>query len=270
MDNLCVTSSGKRYATDFFIRLIQCPQWLTASIAMSTFQLPLNITLRDEAVFDNFVLSENALLITILKNFVHNKTEPFIYCYGDAGVGKTHLLQACCHAGTEIFYLPLSNYNTLSPTIFDLLEYQHIVCIDDIDAIIGNHEWEESLFYFYNRARDQNVSLLMSAKRPPQQLSCMLPDLQSRLSSALILEIKNLTDEEKKHALQLRAKSRGLHLSEESSYYLIHHYSRNMRDLFAVLAQLDQASLVTKRKITIPFIKFAMQNTAFCAKLPTI
>lgn len=243
---------------------------LPLEIPMSAHQLPLNVKLHDETIFENYIESEQSSILAILKNFVAQKSESFIYCYGKIGVGKTHLLQACCHESSDIFYLPLSDHHNFTSYIFESLEYQKIVCIDDVDVIAGNREWEEALFHFYNRAREKNVFLLVSAKMPPQQLSFLLPDLQSRLTSALILEIKPLTDSDKTYALQLRAKLRGLYLSAEITTYLIQHYSRNMRDLFHVLEKLDTASLIAKRKITIPFVKSVMQDEAFCAMIPPL
>lgn len=237
---------------------------------MPAYQLPLNIKLHDETIFENYVEHSPSSILLTLKNFIEKKSESFVYCYGQTGVGKTHLLQACCHVSNDIFYLPLSDYRHFSSDIFESLEYQKIVCIDDVDAIVGNREWEEVLFHFYNRAQEKNVFLLMSAKMPPQQLSCLLPDLQSRLTSALIMEIKSLTDCEKIKALQLRAKLRGLYLSDEITRYLIQHYSRNMCDLFNVLEKLDHASLTAKRKITIPFMKAVMQDDAFCDMMPAL
>ena len=222
-------------------------------------QLPLSLKLRDDAIFDNFFIGENAQLIATLKKFIFDKSEQFIYCYGEDGVGRTHLLQSCCHAANEngrsLFYLSLATYPELSTDIFEALEDYDCVCIDDVDAIVGNEEWEEALFHFYNRVRENNTQLLVSAKIPPQQLRCILKDLQSRLIWGLVLEIKKLSDENKIQALQLRAQLRGLQLSEDVAHYLIHHYSRNMRDLVSALEKLDQASLAAKRKLTIPFVK---------------
>ncbi|PIZ04545.1 MAG: DnaA regulatory inactivator Hda [Gammaproteobacteria bacterium CG_4_10_14_0_8_um_filter_38_16] len=226
---------------------------------MQTLQLPLHLNLRDDAIFDNYFIGDNAQLVDVLKNFISVAQEQFIYCYGEPGSGRTHLLQACCHEADKknksIFYLSLANYAEFSPTIFDALESQEYVCIDDVDAIVGNMQWEEALFHFYNRAQEKKVSLLVSAQVPPKQLSCVLKDLQSRLSWGLTLGIKNLNDAEKMEALQMRAHLRGFYLSNEVASYLIHHYSRNMRDLFFILEKLDKASLAAKRKLTIPFIK---------------
>jgi len=229
-----------------------------------TLQLPLSLKLRDDSIFDNYFVGNNFQSVEILKAFVSKKSESFIYCYGESGVGRTHLLQACCHAASEnnasIFYLPLMNHSQFLPQIFDDLENQECVCIDDVDAIAGNREWEEALFHFYNRARENKVSLLVSAKNLPKQTNYLLLDLQSRLNNGLILEIKNLSDAEKKQALQMRAALRGINLSDEVCNYLIHHYSRNMRDLFMVFEKLDQASLAAKRRLTTPFVKSVMQN----------
>lgn len=221
---------------------------------MLTHQLPLRLPLRDDAIFDNFFIGKNDQIVATLQTL----DEPFVYCYGESGSGRTHLLQATCHthhAEKNIFYLPLTQYQELSPDIFESLETQDCVCLDDIDAIAGNREWEEALFHFYNRARENNVVLIMSAALPPQSLFFLLPDLKSRLASALILEITPLDDNEKITALRMRANARGLSLSEDVVNYLLHHHSRNMSALMVFLSKCDELSLITKRKITIPFLK---------------
>jgi DnaA family protein len=228
---------------------------------MQTQQLPLSLPLRDEAIFENYFAGRNTQVIAHLTSFISNKAEPFIFCYGDEGSGRTHLLQACCHAvEKKIFYLPLAQHADFSPTILESLETQDYVCLDDVNAVMGNLAWEESLFHFYNRAREEGVSLLMSGNCPPQQLSCALPDLQSRLCTALVLRIETLTDDEKIQALQCRATARGLVLSEEVASYFIHHHSRKMSDLMMLLEKCDTFSLITKRKITIPFVKMVLEK----------
>ena len=61
-------------------------------------------------------------------------------------------------------------------------------------------------------------------------------------------------------ALRLRAVSRGLELSEEAALYLVHRLPREMQSLFAVLDQLDEASLAAQRKLTVPFLRNVLEK----------
>lgn len=222
-------------------------------------QLVLNIRLDDTATFNNFYEADNQLLAACLHKMAKGSGESFVYCWGSSGTGRSHLLQACCHAATQqgrkAAYVPLSHVQALSPEIFNGLEAFSLVCLDDIDGILGNLAWEVALFHFYNRVHDAKTSLLISADRPPQQLPCTLPDLASRLRSALVFQTATLSDEEKLAALQLRAKQRGFILKEKVGRFLLHHESRDFLHLFKLLEKLDQASFVQQRRLTIPFLK---------------
>lgn len=228
-------------------------------------QLALGIGLRDDATFANYFKGSNSQLIECLQDCVAGTGESFIYIWGAVGVGRSHLLQACCHIASQrqhsMAYLPLSENQQLTPAVFDRLEQLSLVCLDDIDAVFGNDAWEEGLFHLYNRIRANQTHLIVVANQPPSQLPCQLPDLQSRLSAGLTFQVQPLTDEQMILALQMRAYHRGLHVSQEVGQYLVRHYPRNMGVLFDVLQQLDRASLIAKRRLTIPFVKQVMQTT---------
>lgn len=221
-------------------------------------QLPLNINLRDDATFENFYTGQNSILISALKSY------PQVYLWGKSGVGKTHLLEATCHLGHQqknsAAYLPLKKHPTFSPEILEGLEFQSIVCLDDLNQVIGIPIWEEALFHFYNRAFAQKTRLILSADLPPQQLDALLPDLKSRLTAGLIFQIKPLSDEEKCCAIQERARYRGLELSKEIASYLLTRHSRNMSELLALLELLDQTTLAAQRKLTIPLIRSVLHK----------
>ena len=227
-------------------------------------QLTLNVNLRDDATFANFIVGANQTLFDCLQTFVDAKSEHFIYLWGDSGAGCSHLLQACCHAvqahEQASLYLDLSKHAELSPSVLGGMEHMALVAFDHIDAVVGMKDWEEALFHFYNRARDCGLRLIVAATVPPKQLPCVLADLQSRLSWGLTFKCVGLSDEEKLMALVHRAKRRGMHLSTEVGNYLLHHYSRDMESLIAVLDQLDNASLKAQRRLTIPFVKLVLQT----------
>jgi DnaA-homolog protein len=222
-------------------------------------QLTLPLQLEDDATFSNFFTGENIHLIEELKKFVGPSChEQFIFLWSLPGGGRSHLLQACCHEMfthvVQIMYLNLADTD-LKPRILHGLESMKLICLDDIHAVLPNPEWAEELFHFYNRARDANTRLLVSANAAPKYLKCALPDLTSRLTSGLVFQLHCLDETQKLAALQLRAQRRGLKLTNEVGQFLLRYYSRDMKKLFVFLEQLDQASLTEKRRLTIPFLK---------------
>ena len=190
--------------------------------------------------------------------------EHMIYLWGSTGAGLSHLLQASCHYLTEhgqnCLYLPLTQANELSPQILQGLDQLSLIAIDDIDAIAGMRDWEEALFHFFNRILHlQNTSVIFSAHNASKQLPFILPDLQSRLNSLLSFHVQSLEDHEKLTVLQIRAKARGLEVTQRVGLFLLNRCSRNMGSLFHILDKLDQASLEAQRKLTIPFVKSVLR-----------
>lgn len=220
-----------------------------------TRQLALNIELSVHHTLENFYPGANRMIIDYLKKNYELQT----YLWGEQGVGKTHLLQACCHAfiqqGLRVAYIPLQDYKKFSPEILNGLEKLDLVCLDDIQAVLAKTEWEEALFHCYNKLRENSAKLITAANAAPKQLTIQLQDLQSRLEAGVIFQIKPLTDEEKLIVLQMAAKAKGLELSDEVAKFLLLHCERGMAQLFAILMQLDKASLTEQRKLTIPFVK---------------
>jgi DnaA-homolog protein len=223
-------------------------------------QLILPLQPPDACYFENFYAGQNAILLNCLQHFSRKLGEPYLYIWGKTGAGCTHLLQACCHAaqqqGFSVAYLPLSSLKkNHSSEILHGLEWVDMVCIDELENIVGDNNWQEALFHFYNRLQEQARFLLAAAKNPPNQLNLSLPDLISRLASGVLFQVRELNDAERLIALQRRADSRGLELSKEVGQFLLQRLPRDSKALFSALTQLDKASLSLKRKLTIPLVK---------------
>ena len=222
-------------------------------------QLPLAVQLNDEATLADFCWGNNALLQQQILHALSGQGERLIYLWGIEGSGKSHLLQACCQAFSayqSAIYLPLHSLKEWGPDILEDLDEQTWIGIDDLDAIAGDPIWEEALFHLYNRVRDnEKTTLIISGKLPPANMSIRLPDLRSRLSWGLVMQLNELNDEDKINTLKWHAKKRGLELPTSVGQFLLNRCARNMHDLNALLNRLDEASLIAQRKITIPFVK---------------
>ncbi|MDF1655412.1 MAG: DnaA regulatory inactivator Hda [Coxiellaceae bacterium] len=227
-------------------------------------QLPLNVSLDDDATFQNFYIGDNAAVVSALRHLVETRSDQAIYVWGASGSGHSHLLQATCHYmqknnGTAM-YLSLSDFAQLSPEIFDGMEQFDLVVLDDIDAIANNMNWQEALFHFYNRAKQFDTQLAFAARGAPRALPWMLADLQSRLSHGLVFHLQPLSDKQKIAAVSLRAKNRGLELSPGVGQFLLNHYQRDMSALFQLLERLDVASIAAQRKLTLPFVRQVLSD----------
>lgn len=226
-------------------------------------QLALGVHLQDDANFENFYCapdSESAQVIAALQRQIISDDETCLFLWGQSGVGLSHLLQASCHyaqaQGLKVQYLPLKELVNLSPeTLFDGLELLDLVCLDDLEAVIGQPHWEQALFTLYNRLKDTGKRLLIAARQGPHELTIELPDLKSRLSWGLVFQLSAMTDLQKQKALQLRARLRGMELNEELAQFILHRAPRDTHELFRCLGRLDDASLAEQRKLTIPFVK---------------
>lgn len=226
-------------------------------------QLPLGLSLRDEATFSNFYAGKNAEMVTELKNTASGQGERIIYLCGTRGQGCSHLLQASCHEAQQhqltSAYLPLSSLLAISPEVLSGFETFSLVCIDDLHLAAGHPEWEEALFHFYNRIYDAGGRIVMAANDLPKSINIGLPDLVSRLSWGIVFQLHPLTDEEKLAVLTMRANHRGISLPEEVGKYILTHCPRHMGTLFAALDALDKASLAAQRRLTVPFVKEVLQ-----------
>lgn len=182
-----------------------------------------------------------------------------IYLWGDRGTGKSHLLQAACTLAAsrqkKVIYIPLQKKAQISPELLNGMESLDLVCIDDIDKAAGDAEWELALFNLYNRLAALQKTLIVSASSSPGGLSLQLADLKSRLAAGVTWHLSNLDEKDRLLALQERAKVRGFELSDEVIDFLSRRVARDMHSLFNWLDRLDQATLVSKKKLTVPFVR---------------
>ncbi|HSY96397.1 MAG TPA: DnaA regulatory inactivator Hda [Steroidobacteraceae bacterium] len=222
-------------------------------------QLALGVRLRADAVFDSFWPGPNGEIVAALRA---PSTTP-LWLWGAAGSGKTHLLQAvCAAAGESAAYFPLARSLALPPEALAGFERSAVLCIDDADAVAGDLAWEKALFRVFNEAAELRTRLIFAAAAPPRQAEWRLEDWRSRAAASVVYQLRELDDAGRIEALRLRAAQRGLQLPYETSEYLLKRMPRDLRSLFEVLDLLDEASLAAQRRLTIPFIRDALEKLA--------
>ncbi len=222
-------------------------------------QFPLHFEFRANQTFDDFFAGENEPIVKDLKQCVLGNGAQQIFLWGKSGQGKSHLLQACCHYAQQherqSFYFDLSRYRRHRPAILMGLDDYDVVCLDNVDWIVGQEKWEQALCEFMQRHYDRGHQLIISATCLPNYMTIKTPDLKTRLSWGLMLQLKTLVNTHSIDALIFKADAMGFEISPQVGRFLMIQHQSELDGLWHLLDKLDRASLAAKRKLTVPFLK---------------
>jgi DnaA family protein len=246
-------------------------------------QLPLGVRIPDRAVFESFLPAKNLQAVEHVARVAAGLgtaagvgvdvgtgqvaggvgAQAVTWLCGPVSAGKTHLLQAIvARAGKtgRAGYFPLTELAPLGVGVLEGLTALECVCLDDLDRVVGQLEWERSLFGLLREIQERDGRLVVAAKAPPALLTWALPDLGSRFTAAAIFQLRELDEGEQQEALQLRARVRGFEVPDDTARWLQRRFPRDMRTLYELLDTLDEAALVAQRRLTIPFIRTVLKE----------
>ncbi len=194
-------------------------------------QLLLDIKPASPPTLRNFITGRNAETLASLTAAInHTAQSNFIYLWGEAGSGKSHLLQAC--------------------------KTQNLTVVDDVHLL--DNAAQIALFNHYNQLKENNGNLITSGLHAPTQMG-LRDDLATRLAWGLVYQLHPLNDAEKSLALQNHAKERGIRLPNEVVDYCLRYLRRDLSTLMATLDALDEWSLTTKKPVTVPMLRQLLQ-----------
>lgn len=227
-------------------------------------QLLLGVRLRDSSVFASFFAGPNRGVVDALRVLAPGTLPPCVYLHGASATGKSHLLQAVCadaaQRGLTAAYLPLIELTRIGAEALVGWGELDIVCIDDIDRVAGDRAWNRALFALHQQLEERRGKLLVASASAPAALGMRLPDLASRLAGGTMLTLAPLSEPDQISALQLHAQLRGFELPSETATFMLRRLPRDMATLCRVLGELDEASLIEQRKLTVRFVGEVMKR----------
>jgi len=225
-------------------------------------QLPLGLRLPREPDLAAFVPGSNAAALAAVQQMSAGTGEPYLYLWGEASSGKTHLLLAACRAvevrGGAVQYLDLGRHAELHPDLLQGLESLDLVGLDQLQAVAGDNAWEQALFDLFNRLRAAGVRLLAVGDRAAAELPLALPDLRSRLTWGPGFRLRPLDDAGRLELLQRSAAARGMRLETAAARYILHHCPRDPHSLETLLERLDRITLAEQKRLSIALIRQAL------------
>jgi len=213
-------------------------------------QLALELASPPAPTLDNFVIGANAEVAAALRMLVRGAGgERFVYLWGGAGSGRTHLLRATLQA--------LQAVGRTVHAGLDAVGADDVLGVDDVDRL--DAPAQVKLFNIYNGLKDGSGVLLATGPLPPARLA-LRPDLLTRLAWGLVYEVHALSEDDRRAALSDYAKSRGFVLPTEVADYLLVRVPRDLSSLRALVDTLDRLSLERKRAVTVPLAREVLQQ----------
>ena len=224
-------------------------------------QLIFPFQINQKASFDSFFCSpENKNLMTRLADIAISQDANELIIYGEKGSGKSFLMQAICNelssSEKQFAFIPMKKALNMGVEIFQNLGSLDTVCIDDLQLILANQEWETALFNLINECQQSNCSLILSlGGTQPVEESIVLPDLLSRIKRMEFIALHAVQDELFNEAIVFVTQQLEIKIENAELEFLLKHQTRKFSLLVENIIALDKQAASLKRKITIPLIK---------------
>jgi DnaA-homolog protein len=205
-----------------------------------------------------FYAASNGEVLELVRSLASSDTPRMAYLHGAPESGKSHLLQGAATLAREqgriSAYIAFGE-SGIQHTVLAQLNPGATLCLDDLERIAGDPDWERSLLDLYERSQHAQGRLLFAASMPPSAIGIKLADLVSRLGAQPVYRVNVLSPAQRAQALTWEAQRRGLIIAPATVEWLMRRVPRGTRALFDLLDQLDRASLEEGRKVTIPFLR---------------
>ncbi|MBO5666937.1 MAG: chromosomal replication initiator protein DnaA, partial [Firmicutes bacterium] len=229
------------------------------------------LNLNPRYIFSTFVVGKNnefahAVSLAVANNpsKVHNP----LFLYGDAGLGKTHLMHAIGHSirknfpEKKVLYVSSEMFtNELIRSIREnrQMEFKNkyrsidVFMLDDIQFIEGKDSTQEELFHTFNDLHMANKQIIFTSDKPPHQLKGLEHRLTSRFSWGMVAKIEEPDYETRVAILMKKAEMEDIYLSDaamEAINAIAQNISTNIRELEGALNRIIAYANLTNQRIT--------------------
>jgi chromosomal replication initiator protein len=219
--------------------------------------------------FDTFVIGgsnrfAHAAALRVAERPAHNYNPLFIY--GDAGLGKTHLLQAIRKYVNEHYPSYTVRYVSTEALMNQFVDairmgtmpdfkrrYREIdvLLVDDIQFIEGKEGLQEEFFHTFNTLQLANRQIVISSDRPPDSIPTLEDRLRSRFKMGLIVDIQPPDVETRLAILRKKADSDAHDIGGDVLTFIAEHVVDNIRELEGALNRVTAFANLTRQVLTV-------------------
>jgi chromosomal replication initiator protein len=206
--------------------------------------------------FDTFVIaSSNRFAHAAAQSVAESPARSYnpLFIYGDAGLGKTHLLHAIGNyvlenfSGRNVRYVTTETYMNefvdairhSSTTAFKR-RYREcdVLLIDDVQFMERKESLQEEFFHTFNSLYGASKQIVLTSDRPPKSIATLEDRLRSRFLSGLITEVQPPELETRLAILQTKAEHEQVAVPDEVLEFIATHVKENIRELEGALIRV--------------------------------
>jgi chromosomal replication initiator protein len=241
---------------------------------------PIGLRLNEHYTFEKFVVGPSnqlahAAALAVCES--PGRTYNPLFVYGSVGLGKSHLLQAICHASLpkypaqRIAYLSCETFvnefisaiqrNEL-PAFRARYRQLEFLFIDDIQFLSRAERSQEEFFHTFNDLYNAEKQIVVSSDQPPQEISGLQERLMSRFKSGLVARMDPPGYEMRVAILNRKAEVRQVSVPEEVIDYIATIITTNIRELDGAITKVVGYASLLKQAITLDLARAALEEPA--------
>jgi chromosomal replication initiator protein len=229
-------------------------------------------------VFESFVVGScNQLAFSAAQAVAQNPGQSYnpLFIYGEAGLGKTHLLHAIGQvaAAKDVTVLCVSAEQFTNEFVSAIRErkteefrskYRNagMLLVDDIHFISGKEQTAESFFHTFNELHNANRQIVITSDQPPKSMTFLEERLRSRFEWGLTVDIQPPAFETRLAILQSKAQQKGLEATLEVLEFIAEQIKQNIRELEGSLNRVIAYANLLSLAPTVEIASKALENLA--------
>lgn len=231
---------------------------MASNVTILSQQIPLDLEVLTVQGKENFhVGASNKEAVGWIDRWP-NWPAPALVLTGPAACGKTHLSAAWANhvkdktGAAAVFVRPEM---LLAHEASDIAAAGRHLIIESLDLWIGDRAAETTLFHLYNIFKEENRSMILSARMAPAHMDFVVNDLASRLRAAPVAAIQAPDDMLLGSVLIKQFSDRQLTVSNDVIKYILPRMERSFLAARDIALTADKMALAQKSKITIPLMR---------------
>ena len=198
-----------------------------------------------------------------------------LFIYGDAGLGKTHLLHAVGHQVRDLYPMRPVRYVT-SEAFFnhfiecirgkrmDEFKSQYrttdVLLLDDVQFFECKEQILEEFFHTFNALHEAGKQVVISSDRHPKGLSTLEDRLRSRFEWGLLTDIQPPDVETRLAILRKNAEFAPRPVPKQVLEFIAQHVSTNIRELEGALTRVTAYAALTGQSIDLAMTQDVLQD----------